>query len=213
MYNNCTNRSTERPSALRYFKKLIPPGKIFPFGARVKIIKDLPSQRGDSIFPSVTERVFLGYSSTDDVALVYKQSDAGNRVRRVHYLVIDSHGLSMSASDTLLPNEYLLQNVHISVFTGKDQAIATVNLLELEHDLQQLELDYVDSLFDPNECAAFEVTLPPRGRPIDMTFLLMKTICFPFLSELILMRQFILRFLFNIIFARVGLFRFRMNDH
>ena len=44
LLNNCVNRMTGKPPDMGYAKKLIPVSQIFPFGARVKIIRDVSSQ-------------------------------------------------------------------------------------------------------------------------------------------------------------------------
>ena len=190
VYNSCTNRTTGRPPALRYSKKLLPASKVYPFGSRVRVIKDLPTKRalsaraagdpraydGDSIFPSEIERnssfdgIFLGYSSSDAVALVYKRGDSSDRIHRAHQLIVDPHGLSTSPADTLLPHEHMLRTVHNAVFTGQDQVAATSNLLDLNFDIASSDLELVDSLFNPDDCETFEITLPPKGIPIGMTF-------------------------------------------
>lgn len=45
IYNNCINHTTGIPLAKKYLNKLAHPSKMHPFGARVKIISELKSQR------------------------------------------------------------------------------------------------------------------------------------------------------------------------
>ena len=89
---------TGKPPALGYAKKFIPVSQIFPFGARAKIICNVPSQhtlsartvgdprspQGSAIYPaelcaideaSGFDAIFVGYSSNLAVALLIKPGD------------------------------------------------------------------------------------------------------------------------------------------
>ena len=120
-----------RPPALGYAKKLIPVSQIFPFGARVKIICNVPSQRtllahtvgdprtpqGSVIYPaelqtlndtSGFDALFMGYSSHPTVALLLKPSGKSNCILCGHQIIIDPFGVLVNPSiDKLRLNEVL----------------------------------------------------------------------------------------------------------
>ena len=124
---------TGKPPAMGYAKKLIPVSQIFPFGAQVKIIRDVSSQRalsarivvdprspqGSAIYSaelraideaSGFDAIFVGYNSNPAVALLLKPRDKSNRILRGHHVIIDPFGISYNpAIDRLCPNEVLSQ--------------------------------------------------------------------------------------------------------
>ena len=93
--------------------------QIFPFGARVKIIHNVPSQRalpvcnvgdprtsqGQVIYPeelrtlnytSGFDAIFMGYSSNPAVALLLKPSDISYCILYGHHVIINPYDISSS---------------------------------------------------------------------------------------------------------------------
>jgi len=192
VHNNCVNRMTGRPPALGYAKRLVPVSQIFPFGSRVKIIKDLKSKRalgartsgdprsplGANIYPpevgalaspSAFDALFLGWSSNPSVSLLLKLGDTSNRILRGHHIIVDPFGISHdSQRDKLRPNEVIYQRY----YDLKDQKCdPSAPGIEWSVDMNKSSLDTVQTLFDANECEAFDVTLPPKGQSIGITLM------------------------------------------
>ena len=190
-YNNCINRTTNKPPALSLLKKLVKPSKLHPFGSRVKIIKELKSQRalsartsgdlraidGDDSSPSTIspdelsnlssfDGRFVGYSNDPAVILVYCENAKIHRIRRVHHAIIDPFGLSLSPSDRVLPHEHLLRQAHSSQFGGSTFATAT----EWKADLDSCEINSLSSPFSATEYESFTITLPPKGTMAGLSF-------------------------------------------
>ena len=109
-----------------------------PFGARVKVLTNLPAQLSltdrtsgetrtdpsafdanaitivDANQPSSFTGRYLGNSNHPGVILVYKEgtNNESNRIARVHHTVVDYYGLSSSQADSPLPHEKLLRVFH-----------------------------------------------------------------------------------------------------
>ena len=99
-YNQCIIRTTNRPPALVYTKKLVKSKKLHPFGSRVKIIKELKTKRALSARTSGDLRAdtedeitmeeidehssfdgrFLGYGNDPAVMLVYCECALSHKI-------------------------------------------------------------------------------------------------------------------------------------
>ena len=213
IHNNCINRITGKPPALGFAKKLVPVTQIFPFGSRVRIIKDLTSQRalaartagdlrsplGSAIYPAEVDNLpstgaydalFLGWSSNPAVSLLYKQGDKSNRILRGHHIIVDPYGVSHNPSvDSLRPNEVMFQLCFdkspgpygdpsssppaSTAHLRRSPRLASRDPAGIEWNiaLKSSSLDTVASAFPPEDCEAFDITLPPANAgPLGLLF-------------------------------------------
>lgn len=198
VHNNVINRITGKPPALEFTGKLVSHKSIFPWGARCKIIKQLPAQRalsprtsGDprvaasgSILSSndddtsAFDGIFMGWSGgSPTVALVYKPGDKSHKIRRAHHIIVDMHAMSHNPSvDQLRPNESILRQCaalrhdQIMSSAGKVARMAPPAEWKLRPDpVPELTLDTVGSLFPPADTETLEITLPPKGTALGIT--------------------------------------------
>ena len=205
LHNNCVNRMTGRPPALGYTKRLIPVSQIFPFGARVKIIRDLQSKRalsaqtiGDprtslnsTVYQAEVDGVndksgfdatFMGYSSNPAVSLLLKHRDKSNRILHGHHIIVDPVGISTNPTiDRLCPNETLYQRAFDA--TGP-RANTSQDMIDWSVDVEPSSLASVASLFILDDCKAFDITLPPKGVPIGLTLATDEDYLAPFLMRI-----------------------------
>jgi hypothetical protein len=183
VYNNVIHRVTQELPSKMLTGKYVPLQRLHPFGAKVKVLTNLPSGRsltartsGDtretdydanaitivdaSQRSSFTGR-FLGYSNHVNVLLVYKEATKSDthRVIRCHPAQIDHYGLSISTSDQPLPNEKMLLALHNQVF---DPSAPT----KWQQQLIQCSLDTTADPFDPALCETITITLPPQGQAL-----------------------------------------------
>ena len=180
---------------------------LHPFGARVKIIHNLPSARalsprtsGDPRGPqqsTLTSTIhpvhindntsgftgfFMGWSGgSSATALVLEKTDTCNRIKRVHHVIVDQYAMSFNPDkDKLQANEAILRQCaairHQGLsMIGKKSTSLTKLQTDANWDIKPLpdssisDLDIVGSLFDPDDCATFDLTLPPKGKPIGIT--------------------------------------------
>ena len=183
-YNNVLHSATGQCPSKMFTGKVLPIQRMHPFGAKVKVHAHVPKERSLTARTSGDSRVetdynvnavtiidasekssytgrFLGYSNHVNALLVLKEGegDEPSRVIRAHHALVDVFGLSTSDSDKPTPNERLLQALHNQVFD-------TTAPTKWQAELEQCELDTVDSPFDPELCETFTITLPPQGRAL-----------------------------------------------
>eukprot|EP00956_Cyclotella_meneghiniana_P000008 scaffold27_cov57-Cyclotella_meneghiniana.AAC.5 len=180
IYNNVLHRSTGKIPSQELNGYTIPMHKMYPFGAKVRVLTNLPSKRALTARTAIDQRhptdydidtataihvpkssftgIFLGWSSFHNVMLIYVEgtSQKTHRVRRVHHAYVDPYALSASSEDTLNPNELMLRQFHHETF-DKDP------IKDWQSHLPECDFDTVESPFDPAICETFQITLPPRG--------------------------------------------------
>ena len=94
-------------------------------------------------------------------------------------MIIDPFGISYNpAIDRLRPNEVLFQK---SFDNFGPQSNLSDTVVDLSVEVKQSELDSVSSPFVPSDCKSFDITLPPKGKPIGLTFLTDEDYLAPFL--------------------------------
>ena len=75
--------------------------------------------------------------------------------------------MNMACPATLLtchcPHEVILRRLYDDHFAGKQTAS------EWKYNFTPSTIDTCDSPFDPADCEAFEITLPPKGYTIGMS--------------------------------------------
>ena len=165
--------------------KSIPLKDMHPFGARCKVLHHLPSKRTltartsgdlrnsadentsfdtnainivDTSQKSSFNGTFLGFSNHNGIILVLRKGTAEepDRLARVRHTIIDHYGLSASPTDSMSPNEKLLQQFHSSLFDDTRE-------IEEQNEIQGSNFDSVDSPFDPSKCITLDITLPVEG--------------------------------------------------
>eukprot|EP00956_Cyclotella_meneghiniana_P008309 scaffold11091_cov47-Cyclotella_meneghiniana.AAC.1 len=181
VYNNVIHRITGKIPAIEMNGYCIPLAKMFPFGAKVRVLAaDLKSRRSLTARTSIDQRhptdfddntasavhvpqssftgIFLGWSNHHNVMLVYVPASNGktHRVRRVHHAYVDPYALSASEEDTLSPNEIMLRQLHGQTFDKHA-------MINWQKQIPPSTFDSIESPFDPAICETFEITLPPRG--------------------------------------------------
>ena len=185
VYNNILHRVTNKIPSHVLTNKIIPLQRMHPFGARIKVLTHLPSQRAltartsgdprqspphtsdymanvttiidDTQQSSFTGR-YVGNSNHPNVLLVFKEGTDTTppRIARVHHATVDPFGLSSSPSDTPLPNERMLRALHNQVFD-------TTAPTDWQQQLSSCKLDTITSPFDPSQCTTLTITVPPKG--------------------------------------------------
>jgi hypothetical protein len=180
VHNNILHTVTKQIPSKQFTGKYIPLKRLHPFGARVKVLTHLPSERSltartsgdnrpdsdynanaitilDSTVKSSFTGRYLGISNHENVVLVYKEATdtETHRVARVHHCQVDAYGFSTSPSDQLTPNEQMLRALHNQVFD-------TTAPTQWQSELEPCALDTVKSPFDPQDCQIVTITLPPK---------------------------------------------------
>lgn len=189
IYNQCLHRMTQKVPAKVFTGRTIPTSKLHPFGCQARIVKNLPAQRALSARTAGDPRSydaeaaslsdvqvqddeigrFVGFSNHPNVALIYVKDKNGNeRIRRAHHVIFDHYGLTTRSNYQPLPHEQLLRTFHDHTF---GQASATDGSSQKSSSLgiEESQLDFIDSPFDPDECETFQVILPPKGQSIGIT--------------------------------------------
>jgi hypothetical protein len=187
IYNNVIHRITGEIPSLKLWGKFVSVKYLHPFGARVKVLTNLPSERAltartsgdareeeynydanaitiiDASQKSAFTGQFLGYSQHPNVMLILKEGNdtEPSRIIRAHHAYVDPFGFSSSTSpnDAPTPNERLLLAAHNQLF---DTTAPTT----WQTQVQDCDLDFVASPFDPKLCETFKIVLPPKGQSI-----------------------------------------------
>jgi hypothetical protein len=158
--------------------KALPPSKVLIFGCKVRIIKPKSSYRNKALEARTGgdprevfnwskldkpwkiknhDGVFLGYSSHENVAIIFKPKT--KRIVRCRHFIADEFGCFLEDQEQpLTPVEYVLRH-HPTVEADAAELIAQRPALEIKPS----DLDFVDSPFDADKCKHFDIHLPPKG--------------------------------------------------
>jgi len=186
IYNQCLHRMTNKVPSQVLTGKSIPLKSMHPFGARVKVVENVPAQRAltartagdprtntsydasavtivESQQPSSFTGRFVGFSNHPGIILVFKPGSAteSHRIVRVHHAIVDHYGLSISSNDTPIPHEQLLRAFHNNTF---DPSLSS----DWQINVGESTLDTIESSFNPADCETIQITLPPKGTSLGM---------------------------------------------
>ena len=187
IYNQCSNSTTGKPPALVVGEKYVQPHKLRPWGACVRIIKDLKSERTLSAHTSGDPRIlsnnpidastlapvdspsiafcgrFMSFGNNKAVMLVLvitiTDGITSHKLRCVHHALVDEFGLSADPTDKPLPNELILSKLYDSTFSPTKP-------IKWKFDPMSSDLDTMGYPYNPSIRKAFQVSLPPLGQAI-----------------------------------------------
>lgn len=124
----------------------------------------------------------MGWSGgSSATALVLEKTDTCNRIKRVHNVIVDQYAMSFNPEkDQLQANEVILRQCAAIRHQGlrmisKKCPSLTKLQTDAKWDIKPLadsalsDLDVVGSLFDPDDCATYDLTLPPKGKQVGIT--------------------------------------------
>ena len=183
LHNNVIHTVTKKIPCVHFSgttNSMIQPSRLFVFGSKMRIIKDLKSKRAlaartggdprDVTQPYVSpvdpdnlpstpshDGIFVGYSNHSRVMLCY--NSAKNRLFRVHHALVDEMGIALKDT-SLAPSEYLLRNFPLLGNVESDRPSVKI---------VSSKLDEASSPFDESKTRSFKVKLPPRGAALGIT--------------------------------------------
>ena len=185
--NNILHSATKKIPSIVLTGTSIAVSAMHPFGARTKVLRNLPAKRSlsartsgdlrfhqddydadavnllDTTQPSSFTGRFMGHSNHQGIILVLTDEQNGSRLARVRHSLVDHYALSASTTDVSSPNEIILRDFHNKSFDVSDSAHWQVRV-------NKSNLDTVKSPFNHDDCITFSITLPPKGTSLGISF-------------------------------------------